>query len=76
MGQVLRITFLNKDYSFEILNHSPLSQEREEIHIRLDGLSHTLVSRNGQWLPKDDHELVQNGLAEAIGRVISLRYRI
>ena len=39
IGQVLRITFNNIDYSFQILNSHPVSRETAEIEILLDAVS-------------------------------------
>jgi hypothetical protein len=76
MGQVLRITFNDIDYSFQILNSRPVNRETAEIQILLNGATQTLVYSNGSWLPKAGNDMVASNLALAIGKAIALRYRI
>jgi len=76
MGQVLRITFNQQDYTFEILNTRPVSKETEEIQILLNGVTCTLVCQERRWLPKTESGELPNELAAAIGKAIALRYRI
>jgi hypothetical protein len=76
MGQVLRITFNNIDYTFEILNTRPVSKETKEIQILLNGVTQTLVCNERRWVPKTEVGEMPNELASAIGKMIALRYRI
>jgi hypothetical protein len=76
MGQVLRITFNNMDYTFQILNTRPVSKETKEIQILLNGVTLTLVCNERQWVPKSEAEDSPYELVAAIGRMIALRYRI
>ena len=76
MGQVLRITFNNTDYTFQILNATPLSTENHEIQILLNGVTVTIIKDKSGWKPKNDFNHQDFGLAAAIGKVLSLRYRI
>jgi len=76
MGQVLRITFNQQDYTFEILNTRPVSKETEEIQILLNGVTYTLVCEQRRWVPKTESGELPNELAAAIGKTIALRYRI
>ena len=76
MGQVLRITYNNSDYSFQLLNQRPVSKETEEIQILLNGTTQTLVCRNGRWLPGEQADMPDRGLVDAIGKAIALRFRI
>jgi hypothetical protein len=76
MGQVLRITFNNIDYNYQILNTRPVSKETQEIQILLEGTTQTLVRNGNQWLPKETDETVVPDLVVAIGRALGLRYRI
>jgi hypothetical protein len=75
MGQVLRITFNNNDYNYQVLT-SPVSKETLEIQILLEGTTQTLIRHQGQWLPKETDEKIVPDLLVAIGRALSLRYRI
>jgi hypothetical protein len=76
MGQVLRITFNNIDYTFQILNTSPVSRETKEIQILVNGVTQTLICNERQWVPKTETGEIPHGLAAAIGKMIALRYRI
>jgi hypothetical protein len=76
MGQVLRITFNNIDYTFQILNTRPVSRETKEIQILVNGLTQILVCNERQWVPKTEAGDIPYELAAAIGKMIALRYRI
>ena len=76
MGQLLRITYGPKDYSYQLLNEKPGAKETEEIKILLEGRSITLVKADGRWLPFETTPDFEEGLLKAIGKAISLRYRI
>ncbi len=76
MGQLLRITYGPKDYSYQLLSEKPVSKETEEIKILLEGHSIMLVKADGQWLPVEATPGLEEGLLKAIGKAISLRYRI
>ena len=76
MGQVLRITYNNTDYTFQILNTSPLSKEDREIQILVNGITTTIIKDNNGWRPKDDTDADAVGLATAIGKSLTLRFRI
>lgn len=76
MGQVLRITFDNIDYNYQLLNTSPVSRETQEISIQVADVIYTLVRQNGQWLPQETAKTGLTGLLTAIGRALALRYRI
>ncbi len=52
MGQVLRITFDQIDYSFQILNSKPISKTDQEIQILLNGVTTTLIKDDSGWHPK------------------------
>jgi hypothetical protein len=61
MGQVLRITFNNKDYHYQVLNISPVSKETREIQVLLDGATYTLAVIRGQWLPRTRTRPISQG---------------
>lgn len=75
MGQLLRITYNQKDYRFQIINSKVLSKETEEIQILLNGTTLTLIRSDSSWAAKENNVIHQN-LIEAIGKAIELRYRI
>jgi hypothetical protein len=76
MAQLLRITFDKTDYSFKILNADPVSKETSELKILLNGETKTLIKDRHIWFPKESSDANIIGLAAAIGKTISLRYRI
>lgn len=76
MGQVLRITFNQKDYNFQILNSKPVSKADQEIQILLNGVTTTLIKDINGWHPKEEGDIEIVELAVAIGKAIGLRYRI
>lgn len=76
MGQLLRITYGAKDYNYQLLNENPIGKEMEEIRISVEGHSLILRKKGGSWSPDEHTSEVDEGLLEAIGKAISLRYRI
>jgi hypothetical protein len=76
MAQVLRITFNNTDYNYQILNTTAVSKETQEIQILIEDTTQTLVRSGNQWLPKETDPAIVPGLVAAIGRALGLRYRI
>lgn len=77
MGQPLRITFNNADHIFQITDHSPITKSTTEIQILLDGKTVTVVRGDGNtWTLKENDSTIDPGLIQAIGKAISLRYRI
>jgi hypothetical protein len=75
MAQVLRITFNDIDYNYQVINTTPIGKDTFEIQILLDGNTHTLTRQQGQWLAAATENADPNLLA-AIGRALSLRYHI
>ena len=76
MGQLLRVTYEGKDYSYQLLNEKPIGKETAEIRILLEGQSIILSRKDGQWLPLEPINPANEGLLKAIGKAISLRYRV
>ena len=76
MGQLLRITYETKDYNYQVVNEKPIGKETEEIRILLEGQSVVLRKTDGRWVPDQMAGEVDEGLLKAIGKAISLRYRI
>jgi hypothetical protein len=75
MGLPLRLTFRNQDISFEILDHKPFDCS-SGIAVAFNGTTYQLCKTAGQWLPKENSQSLDTDLASAIGKAISLRYRI
>lgn len=76
MGQLLRITYETKDYNYQVVNEKPIGKETEEIRILLEGQSVVLRKTDGRWVPDQTAGEVNEDLLKAIGKAISLRYRI
>lgn len=76
MGQLLRITYETKDYNYQVVNEKPIGKETEEIRILLEGQSVVLRKTDGRWVPDQTPSEVDEGLLKAIGKAVSLRYRI
>jgi len=75
MGQPLRITHNNSDHIFQIVNSNPISKSTVELEIILNGKTIKLVKDDG-WIQKESDETIDERLIQAIGKAISLRYRI
>ncbi len=76
MGQLLRITYETKDYNYQVVNEKPIGKETEQIPILLEGQSVILRKTDGKWVPDQTASEVDEGLLKAIGKAVSLRYRI
>lgn len=76
MGQLLRITYETKDYNYQVVNEKPIGKETEQIRILLEGQSVVLRKTDGRWVPDQTAGEVDEGLLKAIGKAVSLRYRI
>jgi hypothetical protein len=76
MGQLLRITFGSKDYSFQLFNEKSIGKETTQIQLLLEERSFTLLKKDGQWFALETTEDLEEGLMNAICKNISLRYRI
>jgi hypothetical protein len=76
MKQIFRITFEQKDYLIHLVNTLPVDHHTLHFEIILDDICYRLVKNNGNWSFEnvEDPHLIR--LAAAIGKVISLRYRI
>lgn len=72
----MRITYNSKDYTFQVLNTKPLSKEEQEIQILPEGKTTTIVKEKQGWRPKSESDEEHAGLVQAIGKMLSLRYRI
>lgn len=76
MSLPLRITFEGKDYTYTILTKL-IGQDTKEIKIRLNEEELTLVqNQKKEWQIIERTIADDGGLIEAIGRNITLRYRL
>jgi len=74
MSQPLRLTYGNSDVVFYILNKKP-SFNNQKIDIMLEGETYQLQKFAGKWGTNNVDE-PRHGVINAIGNMISLRYRI
>ena len=76
MGQILRITFEQQDYTIKLLSPIPPNSETTELKIELLNEARTLQLNANVWQLKHSHDLALNRLAGAIGKAICLHYRV
>lgn len=77
MGLPMRITYKDTDYIYEILNSSAINKETTELHISFDGQEIVLVKDDKNvWVQQDGGVKVEPELAQALGRSVSLRFRM
>jgi hypothetical protein len=75
MGLPLRLTFGDQEITFQILDTHPFDCIGG-IAVSFNGRTYQLYKPAGQWLLKDNSEPLDTDLVSAIGKAISLRYRI
>ncbi|WP_423149161.1 hypothetical protein [Rubrolithibacter danxiaensis] len=77
MKQLLRITYDESDYTYQILNEMPINNTTTEIHISMKGEQYSLIrDDNRKWISKETDNKLDPGLIQAIGRTVALRYRL
>jgi hypothetical protein len=76
MGMPLRITFNNKDYSFQVVNTEPITKSTVEIPVIINGETFNLVKGLKGWSPKGETNELDIHLIQAIGQAIELRFRL
>jgi len=75
MGLPLRLTFRDRDIVFQILDSQPFDCGNG-IAVASNGKTFRLYKSGSQWLLRESSEPFDHDLASAIGKAISLRYRI
>lgn len=75
MGLKMRITYNDTDYVYEIENGAAINKETVEIKIILNGEAVTLKNINKVWV-QDGEITIEPDFAQALGRSVSLRYRM
>ena len=75
MGLPLRLTYGEQDISFEILDNKPFNYGNG-IVVAFNGQTYQLYRPASEWMLKEGGDPLDNELASAIGKAISLRYRI
>ncbi|MNJ98945.1 hypothetical protein D3C87_167150 [compost metagenome] len=77
MGLPMRITYNDTDYIYEILNSSAINKETTELHISFDGQEIVLMKdEKNVWVQNGGEYKVEPELAQALGRSVSLRFRM
>lgn len=73
----MRITYKDIDYVYEILNGAAINKETTELKIILNGEAVTLSKEDGKvWTQQDGDITLEPDFAQALGRSVSLRYRM
>ena len=77
MGLPLRITYKEKDYVYEIVNSSPINRTTTELEILVDGEKICLTKDLRKvWVQTDGDKPIDPEFAQALGRSVSLRFRM
>jgi len=73
----MRITYKDTDYVYEIINGAEINKDTAELKIVLNGSSITLSKDIGKiWVQQDGDITIEPDFAQALGRSVSLRYRM
>ncbi|WP_290305795.1 hypothetical protein [Mucilaginibacter flavus] len=76
MGLPLRITYNDTDHVYQI-NTSPINKATSELEILLNGETITLQKDERQvWIQQGEGPMIDPELAQALGRSVSLRFRM
>lgn len=76
MGLLMRMTHNQKDYMYQLNEGTVINKQSTEISVTLNGKSMVLKrNENMVWMLTEDDQL-EAGFAHALGRLISLRYRL
>lgn len=77
MGLPMRITYKDTDYIYEILNTAVINKQTTELHINVDGQEIVLIKDDkGVWVQQEGTVKIEPELAQALGRSVSLRFRM
>lgn len=77
MGLKMRITYKETDYIYEIIDGAAINKDTAELKIILNGHPLTLSKDLSKvWVQKDGEVIIEADLAQALGRSVSLRYRM
>ncbi|SEP36987.1 hypothetical protein ACFGVS_21505 [Mucilaginibacter sp. AW1-7] len=76
MGLPLRITYNDTDLVYQV-NTSPINKTTSELEILLNGETITLQKdERSVWIQQGNGPLIDPELAQALGRSVSLRFRM
>jgi len=73
-GQLFRITYQQIDYYFRVLKPTKISASTNEIEILMDDETYTIEREGRLWVFRGSS--MEHDFANAIGRLICLRYRL
>jgi len=77
MGLKMRITYKDTDYVYEIINGAEINKDTAELKIVLNGSTITLSKDISKiWVQQDGDVTIEPDFAQALGRSVSLRYRM
>lgn len=77
MGLKMRITYKDTDYVYEIIDGATINKETNVLKIVLNGQSITLSKDISKiWIQQDGDVTIEPDFAQALGRSVSLRYRM
>jgi hypothetical protein len=76
MGQTFRITFEKKDYTFILLNTPSIHKDTTHIDVMFENTTYRLIKNKETWAFENVDDTYLTKLSAAIGKSISLRYRI
>jgi hypothetical protein len=77
MGLKMRITYKDTDYVYEIINGAEINKDTAELKIVLNGSTITLSKDISKiWVQQDGEVTIEPDFAQALGRSVSLRYRM
>ncbi|MEH6307862.1 hypothetical protein RYH73_19565 [Olivibacter sp. CPCC 100613] len=73
-GQLFRITYQHHDYYFRVIKPAKITASTNEIEILLDEKTYVIEREGRTWVFKGTG--LDSDFANAIGRLICLRYRL
>ena len=77
MGLPLRITFNDKDYTYQILNSRLINKDTTQLEILFNGEKLELImDERKTWVQNDNNARLDPELIQALGRSVSLRMRM
>lgn len=77
MGLKMRITYKETDFVYEIVDGAAINKETTELKVILNGQPITLLKDiNNVWIQEDGEITIEPDFAQALGRSVSLRYRM
>lgn len=73
----LRITYKDKDYVYQIVNSSPITKATTELSILLNDEKLELKKdARSVWVQSEGTNTIEPEFAQALGRSVSLRFRM